>query len=131
MNSAKNLATLVVRLILVSGGSSLWLICTSPERVLAGARPGNVGAAIRQEEPLYRGRRPCRRHPESHLLFLDDYAAQRNQIHYYWLPGVTSSCPGTSAGFLFYACTRSTPPFFIRVQTPGPGQAASTPAFTR
>jgi hypothetical protein len=102
------------------------------------AARGNVGSAIRQEEPLYRWATALRAIiPESATyVFLDDYAAGKEiEVRYYLAPRRhILLAPEVPASFLFYALHQEHAAFLLirESQKPlGPGALAArlSPAF--
>lgn len=152
LTPAKTWRLWLVRLIIgLWGLQVLWLIWHfAPEAgdLARRAARGDVGAAIRQEEPLYRWAAALQAIiPESATyVFLDDYAAGKEiEVRYHLAPRRhLLLSPELPAGFLFYALRQehaaflliresSTPlgpevraalasPVFHRINLPGPGQ---------
>jgi len=142
MTPAKTWRLWSVRLLLVLWGLQvLWLIRHfGPEagEVAQRVTRQNVGAAIRQEDPLYRWATALKAViPENAAyVFLDDYAAGKEiQVRYYLAPRrhVLMS-PEAPASFLFYVLRQENASFLLSRntgQSPGPGIRAALlcPAF--
>jgi hypothetical protein len=134
----------LVRLVLgLWGLQVLWLIWHfSPEAadLVQRAARGEVGSAIRQEEPLYRWAAGLQAVIPEHAayVFLDDYAAgQAIQVRYFLVPRRhIRLAPNVPASFLFYALHQNQASFLLIRQSPqplGPGAQAAfaSPAFHR
>jgi hypothetical protein len=142
MTPAKTSRLCLVRLVLgLWVLQVLWLVWHfAPEAgdLVRRAARGDVGGAIRQEEPLYRWATALKTViPESATyVFLDDYAAGKEiEIRYELAPRrhVLLS-PEVPASFLFYALHQEHAAFLLirKSQTPlGPGARAAlrSPAF--
>jgi hypothetical protein len=119
----------------------LWLIWHfGPEAADLARRAarGDVGNAIRREEPLYRWATALQAVIPEHAtyVFLDDYAAGKEiQVRYHLAPRRhLLLSPEVPAGFLFYALHQEHAAFLLirESQTPlGPGARAAlhSPAF--
>jgi hypothetical protein len=104
------------------------------------AARGNMGAAVRQEDPLYRWTTRLQTviPPDATYIFLDDYAAGKEiEVRYHLAPRrhVLLS-PEVSASFLFYALRQEQATFLLSRAPrtpPGPGVQAAmrSPAFQR
>jgi hypothetical protein len=142
MTSAKTWRLWLLRLLLVLWGLQVvWLIRHfGPEAGELALRVAhrNVGAAIRQEEPLYRWASALKAViPENAAyVFLDDYAAgQEIQVRYYLTPRRhLLMSPAVPASFLFYTLHQEDAAFLLirdTGQSPGPGVQAARrcPAF--
>ncbi|MFZ5448325.1 MAG: hypothetical protein ACOZFS_06785 [Thermodesulfobacteriota bacterium] len=134
----------LVRLILALWGLQvLWLFWHfGPEagEVARRAAHGNIGAAIRQEDPLYRWATALKVViPENAAyVFLDDYAAGKEiEVRYYMAPRrhILMS-PEVPASFLFSRLHQENASFLLlreSAQSLGPGVQAAlqSPAFHR
>jgi hypothetical protein len=144
MTPAKKRRLWLVRLILgIWGLQVLWLVWHfGPEAQDLARRiaRGDVGGAIRQEEPLYRWATALRAIIPAHAayVFLDDYAAGKEiEVRYYLAPRrhILLS-PEVPASFLFYALHQEHASFLLLRESPkalgSGGQAAlNSPAFHR
>jgi len=101
---------------------------------------GEVGGAIRQEEPLYRWAAALKTviPEQAAYVFLDDYAAGKEiQVRYYLAPRRHILLPpDIPAGFLFYVLHRERAAFLLiresaRPLGPGAQAACASPAFRR
>ena len=132
----------LVRLILgLWGLQILWLVWHfGPEAIDVAQRVAgqNAGAAIRQEDPLYRWAAKLKTVIPEHAtyVFLDDYAAgQEIRVRYYLAPRRHILLPpAIPASFLFYRLHQEDASFLLTrdaAQTPGPGVQAvrHCPAF--
>jgi hypothetical protein len=121
----------------------LWLIWHfGPEAgdLARRAARGAVGAAMRQDDPLYRWAALLKTVIPEHAsyVFLDDYAAGKEiEVRYHLAPRrhILLS-PDVPASFLFYALHQEHATFLLLRQTmepPGPGLLAAmrSPAFQR
>jgi hypothetical protein len=121
----------------------LWLIWHfSPEAtdLLQRAARGDLGGALRQEEPLYRWAAGLKAVIPEHAtyVFLDDYAAGKAiQVRYFLAPRRHIRLdPKVPASFLFYVLHQNQASFLLIRQSPqplGPGARAAfaSPAFHR
>ena len=142
MTSAKTWRLWLVRLLLgLWGLQVLWLIWHfGPEAIDVAQRVAqhNAGAAIRQEDPLYRWATALKTVIPQHAtyVFLDDYAAGKEiQVRYYMAPRrhILLS-PAVPASFLFYMLHQEHASFLLRRNTgqplgPGAQAALHCPAF--
>lgn len=131
-----------LRLILALWGLQvLWLIWHfGPEAgdVARRVAQGEVGAAIRQEDPLYlwAARLKAVIPQNATYVFLDDYAAGKEiQVRYYLAPRRHILMPpNVPASFLFHTLHQDNASFLLirePTQPPGPGASAAlnSPAF--
>jgi hypothetical protein len=134
----------LVRLILgLWGLQVLWLIWHfGPEAgdLVQRAARGDVGGAIRQEEPLYRWATDLKAIIPEHAayVFLDDYAAGKAiQVRYFLAPRrQIRLAPNVPASFLFYELHQNQASFLLIRQSPKPlgtgaRAAFASPAFHR
>lgn len=142
MAPAKTWRLWLVRLLLgLWGLQVLWLIWHFGPEVIDVARRvarQNAGAAIRQEDPLYRWATALKTMIPQHAtyVFLDDYAAGKEiQVRYYMAPRrhILLS-PAVPASFLFYALHQEDASFVLMRDTgqplgPGAQAALHCPAF--
>lgn len=142
MTPAKTWRFWLVRLILgLWGLQVLWLAWHfGPEAidVVQRVTRQNAGAAIRQEDPLYRWAAALKAVIPEHAtyVFLDDYAAGKEiQVRYYLAPRPhILKPPDIPASFLFYTLHQEGATFLLTrdsAQPPGPGVEAvlHSPAF--
>jgi hypothetical protein len=144
MTATKTWRLWLVRLLLgLWGLQVLWLLWHfSPEAGDLAARlaRGDVGRAIRQEEPLYRWAAALKAviPASAAYVFLDDYALGKEiEVRYYLAPRrhILLS-PAVPASFLFYALHQEHADFLLIRESPtplGPGAQAAlrSPAFHR
>jgi hypothetical protein len=144
MTPAKTRRFWLVGLILgLWGLQVLWLLWHfGPEAgdLARRAARGDVGAAIHQEDPLYRWAALLKTVIPEHAayVFLDDYAAGKEiEVRYHLAPRrhILMS-PEVPAGYLFYALHQEHASFLLIRRTPaplGPGVLAAmrSPAFHR
>ncbi len=142
MTSAKTWRLWLMRLLLgLWGLQILWLIWHfGPEAIEVAQRVAhrNVGAAIRQEDPLFHWAAALKAVIPQHAayVFLDDYAAGKEiQVRYYMAPRrhILLS-PAVPASFLFYTLHQEAASFLLvreAGQPLGPGAQAALhcPAF--
>ncbi len=134
----------LVRIILCLWGLQvLWLIWHfAPEAgdLVQRLNRHDLGAAIRQEQPLYRwaGRLQAVIPEHATYVFLDDYAlGQEIQVRYFMAPRRHILLPpDVPAGFLFYVLHQEHAAFLIIRDTsrplgPGARAALNAPAFHR
>jgi hypothetical protein len=134
----------LVRLILVLWGLQvLWLVWHfGPEAGDIGRRlgQGELGGAIRQEEPLYRWATQLKAIIPEHAtyVFLDDYEAGKEiEIRYFLTPRRHILLPpNIPASFLFYALHQERATFLLVRKSgkplgPGVRAALTSPAFQR
>jgi hypothetical protein len=144
MTARKTWRLWLVRLVLgLWGLQVLWLIWHfSPEAADLARRVarGDVGAAIRQEAPLYRWAAQLKAVIPEHAtyVFLDDYAAGKEiEVRYHLAPRRhLLLSPEVPAGFLFYTLHQEGAAFLLireSKQPLGPGVQAAmrSPAFHR
>jgi hypothetical protein len=117
-----------------------WHFAPEAGDLLQRAARGDLGSAIRQEEPLYRWAAALKAVIPAHAtyVFLDDYAAgQAIRVRYFLAPRRhIRLAPDVPASFLFYELHQNQASFLLirkSAQPLGPGaQAAlSSPAFHR
>lgn len=142
MTTEKTWRFWILRLILgLWGLQVLWLIWHfGPEAgdLARRAAHGQVGVAIRQEDPLYRWAAKLKAviPPHATYVFLDDYTAGKEiQVRYYLTPRRhILKTPNLPASFLFYALHQNDASFLLMreaTQPLGPGVQAAlhSPAF--
>jgi len=144
MTTGKTWRLWLVRLLLALWGLQVgWLIWHfGPEAADLRRRlaRGGVGAAVRQEDPLYRWATLLKNviPEDAAYVFLDDYAAGKEiEVRYHLAPRrhILLS-PEVPASFLFYALHQEHATFLIVRQTrkplgPGTQAALHSPAFHR
>jgi hypothetical protein len=144
MTASKTWRFWLVRLVLgLWGLQVLWLLWHfAPEAadLVRRVSRGDVGATIRQEEPLYRWAAALQAiiPRNATYVFLDDYAAGKEiEVRYYLAPRRhLLLSPVVPASFLFYTLRQEHATYLLIRETPkplGPGAQAAlqSPAFHR